>query len=256
MGITESLRKMPAIVAALIFLFCVCLSTWNIMYLYKPKVDKLVEQTIGQYDTILPEIMIKNGKASIKEEQPFYLNDDPKKGPIVVIDTRPGAQKEVMSQAIESNKFMALTQDFLIVKDERQYRTLPLKGIPDVTVNAELIKKLKNQFYPAAVVATTVAIGIYYTFTKLIQIVILALLFYLLTQKSAVPPTYGQSFKITTFALIVPIILDMYLSRLTIGIAVSWSAYFVVYLAVLGIAYWDYTNAPPGQINQQQTESP
>jgi hypothetical protein len=256
MGMTRSLSKIPAIVAALIFLFCVCLSTWNILSLYKPKVDKVVDQTIGQYDTVLPEIMIKKGKASIKEEQPFFLNDDTKKGPIIVIDTRPGAQKELMARAIDSKKFVALTQDFLIVKDERQYRTLPLKGIPDVTVNAELIEKLKNQFYPATVAAVTIIIGIYYLFAKLIQILILALPFYWLTQRTAVPLTYGQSFKITTFALIIPVIVDMYLSRLTIGTAVSWSAYLVVYLAVLGIAYWDYTNAPPGQLDRQAPINP
>jgi hypothetical protein len=247
---------MPAIVAVIVFLVCVGLSAWNIVSLYEPKVEKFLDYAIGQYDTMVPEITIEKGKASIKEKQPFYLNDDPEKGAIVVIDTRSEAQKEILNRAKDSDKFIALTQDYFIAKDGPQNRILPLKNIPDITVNAELLEKFMNEFYPSVVLGSTIAAGIWYLFTKLIQILIMALLFYSLSQKVAVPPTYGQSFKIATFVLIAPVALDMYLSRLTIGITVSWSAYLVIYLAVMAIAYWDFINEPHRPMDRQAPINP
>ena len=247
---------MPAIVAVIVFLICVGLSTWNIVSFYEPKVEKFLDYAIGQYDTMMPEITIEKGKAHIKNKQPIYLNDDPEKGAIVVFDTRPEAQKEILDRAKESDKFIALTQDYFIAKDGPQNRILPLKNIPDMTVNAELLDKFMNEFYPTVVIWSTIAVGIYYLVAKIIQILIMALLFYLITQRSTVLATYGQSFKIATFCLIIPVAMDMYLSRLTIGFAVSWSAYFVIYLAVMAIAYWDYLNEPQRPMDLQAPINP
>jgi len=93
MGTARSICKIPAIAVVLILLACAGLSAWGLYSWVWPKVGTVLEYVAGSYDALLPEITIRDGKASIREQQPHFI-DTGDKDLVVVVDTRENMQKE------------------------------------------------------------------------------------------------------------------------------------------------------------------
>ncbi len=247
MGLTRSICRTRAILVALVVLACIALSTWAVVARYEPRAKATLDHAIGKYDVVMPEVTIKGGKASIKEKQPYYINDDPKKGPVIVIDTREETRNQAQKLLDNVKEGAALTRDLIIIKDSHETRMVPLAHIPDLTLNSQVIKEFSDRYYPSLVLAGTGLVGIWYIFAKLVQILIFALLFYLAAKRIAGPPTYGQSFKVAAFAMIPPVVLHALLARSDASSGVMLGLYFGVYILSLVLAYWNLAGSPPEQ---------
>ncbi len=88
------------------------------------------------YDDKLPEITIRNGRASIRKPEPHFVNGLVQENVTVVIGTREGKQGEALNYLKDFESGMAITRDAVVSKLRGQIRVVPLKGLPDVVLNS------------------------------------------------------------------------------------------------------------------------
>ena len=91
-GLAASISRSHWIVVVCVLLALAGLSAWGLVSSTKPMVERFLNEKIDQYDTFLPEISIREGRASIREEQPYYIEKDKVGKVVVVIDTREGKE--------------------------------------------------------------------------------------------------------------------------------------------------------------------
>jgi hypothetical protein len=192
-----------------------------------------------QYDTYLPEITMKNGQASIRVEQPFRLDALAKEGVLVAIDTREGKLKEALQYLKDAKAGLVLTRDSLVVKNEKQIRVLPLKDFPDITVNSAEIRALIEKYLPMVVQWVWILVIAYFLFAKPTQLLILGMIPYFGARAYSVDLTYGEALKISSLAMVPPVLVDVLLYLSGMSLAGSFVLYFAVYIGFLILSVWD-----------------
>jgi len=239
MGIARLMVRTHGLVAALIVVVCIGVSSWGLMSALVPKAKQVLEGVAEQYDTYLPEIAIKNGHASVRVEQPFRLDALAKEGVFVAIDTREGKLKDALNYLKDAKTGLVLTRDSLVVKNENQIRILPLKDFPDMTVNSAEIRAVIEKYLPTMVQWVWVLVITYFLFAKPIQLLILGMIPYFGARSYSVDLTYGEALKISSLAMVPPVLLDVLLNLLGTSLAGSFVLYFAVYIGLLILSVWD-----------------
>ena len=89
----------------------------------------------------LVRITVHDGKASIREEQPHFIETGDK-DLAVVIDTRENKQKDALDYLKDVSTGAVLARDSVVTKSQGQIRIIPLKGIPDLVVNSRNLRAL------------------------------------------------------------------------------------------------------------------
>ncbi len=239
MGITRSMTRTHGLVAGLIVVVCIGVSSWGLMSALVPKADRVLHSLAEHYDTYLPEIKIKNGQASIRGEQPFRLDALEKEGVFVAIDTREVKLKEALNYLKDAKNGVVLTRDSLVVKNEGQVRILPLKDFPDLTLNSAEIQALIQRYLPMVVQWVWIVVITYFLFAKPIQLLILGMIPFFGARSYSVDLTYGDALKIASFAMVPPVLLDVLLNMSGASLTGSFVLYFAVYIGLLIIGVWD-----------------
>jgi len=210
MDITMSIIRTHVLLVTLILLACACLSAFVIVSTVTPKIKAFADFVIRKYDGILPEITIAKGKASITKPQPYVVPGTDKKHLTAIIDTRDGKQGEAVNYLKDTEGGIVLTQDAIVTKASNgQITTLPLERFPDIVLSSATLKDIANKYLPLAGPVFMVVATIYFLVVKLIQVLVLALIPFFWTRFCKVRITYGQSVKISVFAMILPVLLDL-----------------------------------------------
>ncbi len=231
--------RLHGLVAALIVTVCIGVSSWSLMSALVPEAKRVLNGIADQYDTYLPEITIKNGHASIRREQPFRFDELAQEGMMVVVDTREGKQKEALTYLKDAQTGLVLTRDSLVVKNQRQIRILPLKDLPDMTVNSAEIRAVIQQYLPMVVQWVWILVIAYFLFAKPIQLLILGMIPYFGARSYSVDLTFGGALKISSFAMIPPVLLDVFLNMARTSLAGSFILYFTLYVGLLILSVWE-----------------
>ena len=111
-------------------------------------------------------------------------------------------------------------------------------------------EKLAKEYFPLVVRVGTVVAVVYFLLAKPLQILILALLPFFGARFYSVPLTYGEAFKIATFSMIPPVVLDLIVDYTAMRLATAFGIYFGLYvlllvLATRDLAATDRTGADP-----------
>ena len=236
MGVTISIIKAPVILVLLVFVFCIGLSAYVTSSMLTPAVDKLVDYGIRAYDDIFPEITIRNGKASITKQQPYVMDKIDEKYFTIIIDTRDGKQGEGINYLKDAEAGLVLTQDALVTKNNGQIRIIPLKGIPDIVLNAALLRDIADKYLPLA--KPTIAMGatIYFAIVKTVQVLLFALIPFLWARRSNIPATYGEAVKLSVFGMAVPVLLGAVSTYSGLTISGWFYIYFALYAGLMVLA--------------------
>lgn len=231
--------RVHGLLAALIVTVCIGVSSWSVMSALAPKVDRLLNGIADQYDTYVPEITIKNGHASIRREQPFRFEEAAREGLIVVIDTREGKEKEAFTYLKDAKTGLVLTRDSLVVINQGQTRVFPLKDLPDITVNSAEIRAVIHRYLPMVVQWTWIPVITFFLFAKPIQLLVLGMIPYFGARSYSVDLGYGGALKVSSFAMIPPVLLDVFLRMAGTSLTGSFVLYFTLYVGLLILSVWE-----------------
>jgi len=239
MAMTRSLAKTSGLIVALILIGCALLSAWAFIAYVKPKVGSVLDQMVNKYDSVLPEITLRNGQASIRGNQPYIVDTMGEKDLAIVIDTREGKQNEARNYLKDVSNGVVLTRDTVITKQDRQIREIPLQGMPDFEINSRNLQELAARYAPQVTALAWGMSVICYFFIKLFQVLILALVPYFAAQSYKVPLRYGEAFKLATFCMVPPVLYDALLYFTDTRIPWSFVIYFAGYVGLLVLAAAD-----------------
>jgi hypothetical protein len=244
MGTARSICKMPAIVIVLVLLVCAGLSAWGLFSWVSPKVETVLEYIVGTYDSLLPEITVRDGKASIREQQPHFI-DLGDKDLVIVIDTREDKQKDALDYLKDVSTGAVLTRDSVVTKSNGQIRIIPLKEMPDIVVNSRNLRALLDDYLPLAKRLFIVVVILYFLIVKPLQAIIFALLPHVVARSYSTALTYGEAIKLSAVAMVPPVTLDLFLDLSGIRIPMAFIIYFGLYIGLLILAVRDLVHSSP-----------
>jgi hypothetical protein len=255
MGTARSICRIPAIAVVLVLLGCAGLSAWGLFSWFWPKVGTVLEHVVGTYDAVLPEITIRDGKASIREQQPHFI-DLGEKDLVVVIDTRENKQKDALDYLKDVSTGAVLARDSVFTKSQGQIRIIPLTGIPDLVVNSRNLKALLDEYLPTVTWVFILVVILYFLIVKPLQALIFALLPQVAARSYSVALTYGEAIKLSAVAMVPPVTLDLFLDLSGIGIPMAFIIYFGLYIALLILAVRDLVHSSPLQTGPSTSINP
>ena len=95
MGVSRSIARTHAVLAILVLVGCIALSSFSLAQLVIPKVRSLLDVVATKYDAVLPQITIRDGKASTKGKEPYFADLGTKEA-VLAIDTKEGGAKRAL----------------------------------------------------------------------------------------------------------------------------------------------------------------
>ncbi|MEJ2719023.1 MAG: DUF1189 family protein [Deltaproteobacteria bacterium] len=203
MGVTRSICRSPAFLVVLVLLACVGVSSWAMVSRLTPLAEAMLDRVAAGYDEYLPEITIRNGKASIREKQPFFVHALTSDQGVVVIDTRAGKQSQALQYLKGARNGAVLTRDRLFLKNPNQIRILPLAHVPNMVLSSRDLMEMKREYFPLILRIGAILVVIYFLIAKLLQVLVLALIPYLGARLSSVVVSY---YVLYLFILLVAVI--------------------------------------------------
>jgi len=232
---------MPWYAGLLVLAACIFLSAWGMVSYATPRVADLMHRLAAKYDSMLPEITIENGRASMKGEQPYHVDMGPARDAAIVIDTREGKEKAALEYLKDVEAGIVLTRDSLVTKNDNQVRTIPLKGMPNIVLNSRSIEELADLFLPQLSTAAWLLALIYFTVVKSLQALVLAMVPYFGARAYLVPFTYGKALNMAIFAQAPPVLVDVLILFAGVAVPRAFVFYFLIYVGVTVLLTKDLT---------------
>jgi hypothetical protein len=233
MGFIRSLTRVHWVFVVLVVFACAIASAWAITYVASHRVEHILDRVISKYDFVAPEITIQGGRASINKDQPYFVNSDPSKGPVVIIDTKLETRKEAFELLKQYEEVALLTRTNFIFKSPDQTRVVALSNVPDMVINSANLRAFKNRYFTLLIEVVAALLVVYFLFAKLFQSFILGLVPYLAAQAKGV--TFPQAFKIAVLALIPPVTLDVIAVLTGVPFRTSILTYLLVYAGLIAV---------------------
>lgn len=117
------------------YLFFILMMFWiPEMMNWHRSVSDFVSDEAPAYVEQFPVITISKGAASIKEPVPYTIFDKKNNRPFVIIDT-----SGTVTSLDKSPAYMLLTNNMMLLKNDRETRSLSLADIGDLVINRALI---------------------------------------------------------------------------------------------------------------------
>ncbi len=239
----RSLLRIPAIVIVVLIFAYAGLSAWAIVAAIGPKVERTLDSVTRRYDEVMPKITIRNGKAYAEGPQPHIVRPEGKKGEALVIDTRPDRQDKLLDYFKEGNVVAVLGHEQFMYKNNARVQIYYLKSFPDIVIDTNHLKRLKAEFWPTIEAGAGIALGVYYLLSKTVQMLLLALIAYIVAQAAKAPLSYGGACKLAVLAMLPAVAVDILLDSLGLGLGLQVGAYAIVLLVALGLLIWSFVSA-------------
>ena len=201
---------------AFILLFCSILTAAVFLLTTGLEIVDLLEKSALKFDLYSPEITILDGKASIKEKQPYLIEipDDPNM--LIVIDTRETPDPKPFSHLRDKSAGIVLSRDSLLIKNNDQLTSMKLTNFPDFVLNSQSLTENLTYYRNTIFMILIGAVLIYYFLSKSIQTLISALAIFVVIRRFSFPLSFGQGFKMATLIIVPPTLVDLVLKILGI----------------------------------------
>ncbi len=249
---------MPTALVCFGFFGCVVLSALGVEALlasYVPAVERFTDQVLDKYDAYVPEVRIRNGKASISQAQPYFLDTAGAKDVAMVIDTNIEGIGHALKYLKGVSNGFVLTRTTVVTKNNNQINSFALVKVPDMDLNAAFLRAMKDRYFPALMpgmafwsssgaTAYFLMAVFYYLFAKMFQVLIFALVPLLSAARCSVKLDYGVALKIATIGLIPAVVLDFIFDFAGVWATWTFMVYFVIYLGIMILSVVDMANNP------------
>ena len=134
---------------------------------------------------------------------------------------------------------LVLTQDAVVTKNNGQIRVIPLKGMPDMVLNAAMLRDIADKYLPLVKPAIAISIITYFAIVKPIQMLILALIPFFWARSAKTAVTYGQAVKLSVFGMAPPVLLGAIWAFTEMHIPGWFYIYFALYAGLMALAASD-----------------
>ncbi len=253
MGIARTFCLKPLNYAFAAVLACISISMIDAMFITMPRIQDLLESFADKYDAMLPEVVINQGKATVKDRQPFFVDLLRTKDVEFVIDTRPMKPADLTEHLKGFSYGILLTHTHLIAKNGGETKYFTLKTTPDMVLNSENLKIMLRQQFPGLVHLALIFLLLYFLVSRPIQVIFMALIPLVGTRGHDMPITFQDAMKLAAFGMIVPVCADFIFSLIGIGFSVRLPLYAIIYAAVMIQAARDLRKDVPGIESMETT---
>lgn len=208
------------------------LSAWGIMLELGTQVDHFMDRIRSSYDSLVPEISIKDGKAHINERQPHYLSASTDKDVTIVIDTRENKLREAYEYIRHTPYGIAISRDFVVLKNHDQLSELSFKTLPDMVINSNTLLNSWEEYSSRIWLIAWIFFIFYSLLNKTAQVCFFTIIPVIITRRLSCPLTYSEAARFTAGAMIIPVIIDFLMRWLSVFSSIE----NVVYFAIFGVA--------------------
>lgn len=208
------------------------LSAWGIILELGPQVDQFMDRIRSSYDSLVPEISIRDGKAHIIERQPHFLSASTDKDVTIVIDTRENKQREAYEYIRHTPYGIAISRDFVVLKNHDQLSELSFKTLPDMVINSTTLLNSLEEYSSRIWLIAWIFFIFYSLLNKTAQVCLFAIIPVIITRRLSCPLTYSEAARFTAGAMIIPVITDFLMRWLSVFSSIE----NVVYFAIFGVA--------------------
>ncbi|MGB1799613.1 MAG: DUF1189 domain-containing protein [Gammaproteobacteria bacterium] len=216
------------------YLFLLLAFCWLIIiFALDNKIDVYLDEHSPALLNQIPEITIQNGMASIRESQPYYI-DDPETGrPLAVIDTTGTINSLEQTEAV-----VLLTKNKVTFeKSKMETRTFELSEVGDMVIDSSLLSTWVEaaKSYMAVIMYPFALAGSF--LYRIIQMLIYAAIGLVFASMLKVEPDYSQLLRLSVVAATPAILINTFLWVAGINIPMVGLIFFgmsMVYL-YLGI---------------------
>lgn len=226
------------------YLFLLLAFCWLlIMIAMDNRIDDYFDEYSPGFLAQFPEITIQNGKASIREPQPYYI-DDPETGrPLAVIDTT-GA----ITSLDQTDAVILLNRERVIFeKNKIETRTFELSEFEDMVIGRELISTWieATKSYMFIVMYPFALAGSY--FYRVIQMLLYAVVGLLFASILKTKLEYSQLLRLSVVAVTPSILIKTLMWISGINLPMSGLLYFGLTMVYLYLGIKATTETEPEQ---------
>jgi hypothetical protein len=240
MGIAGWILGMSFRRVAMVVALCVFAEVLVVLLVLLPAWEKLLREAAEKYDVYFPEIVIQNGQASIREKQPYSVQNLDEQDLVLVIDTTITSYDQALKLLQNTSYGAVLTRTTIVSKDRGEVKIISLKDFPDMTLNSESIKRAIDTYAPMIRKWGTIILLFFFTLTKLTQACLFAFIPYVMARIFNRTVSYESAFKLSSVCLIVPVGVNLFLSFVGSDLSTSIFAYYVIYTATLAFMMRDF----------------
>jgi len=176
----------------------------------------LLDKMASKFDIYCPEITIVDGKAGIKEKQPYFVELPKDINLTFVIDTRENPEPKPISYLKENSTGLVLLRNSLIVKSRDEISNIKLENFSDLIINSRGLTDELTNYRSTIMLLMALACLFYYGISKIMQTLISAVAISMVTRYFSIPFSFGRGFKLATFVIVPATIIDFTLKSLNI----------------------------------------
>lgn len=187
-----------------------------------------MNQTIDFFDKKVPDFKLENGELTVKGRMPLII--DEKNGDITIIDTT-GRTNESVLDKYEKGTFVS--KDKIVRKEsELQKREYYFSAAKEVTVTKNNVRGLVPLLKWIYVI--TVLFGLLGFFiSKLLNALFLSIIVAITFKVSSIGLTFKDVYKLSLYALTLPIIISTILDIIPVYVPYFWILYYGIALYYL-----------------------
>ncbi len=205
-----------------------------------PKMERGIIRLAEKYDAYLPEITIQGGQASIKEKQPYYIENLMRNGLVLVIDTTVSSYDDAKKYLKNASRGVVLTRSSILNKEGDEIKMFSLAQLPDMVINSDNITKAIESIRPIFKTWGLLFLAVFFMVSKLLQALTLAAIPFFAVRLYRQSMTFGEAFRITAISMTVPVGINLFLSFWELSIVNLVLAYYVTFIATIVVVTRDY----------------
>lgn len=183
--------------------------------------NKITEDIITNFDTVIPDFSLSNGRLQIRGEMPIIIDDGAYP---IVIDTAPDAEDRILDGY---DIVMLITSDKIIQKNYVDKTVTSLSAFQGMELTRDNIAQTLPIMKPMGIIIF-VLLGIGFVFGKFISALIISLVGLIINSAMKTNLSFRSIFKISIYSMTLPLLLCTVPGLLSIRIPFLWLIFYVI----------------------------
>ena len=183
--------------------------------------SKAMDSLIANFDTTIPDFRFSNGKLEVSGEMPIIIEDS---GASIVIDTSPNAEDAILDKY---DTVILITSDKIIQKNYVDKTVTSLSAFQGLEMSRDDIKQSLPFMKPVSIFIF-VLMGIFFICGKFISVLFVSLIGLVLNSAKRTNLSYRSIFKISSYAVTLPLLLCTFLNLMPVAIPFLWLLFYLI----------------------------
>jgi len=180
-----------------------------------------IDEFTEVFDTELPDFKLENGKLEVSGAMPVILESE---GIPIVIDTSPDAEERILAQY---DTVLLITSDKIIQKYYINKSVTNFSNFPGLVLTKDMLEQALPLVRPVSIIIFIFA-GIFFILGKFITALIVSLIGMILNSSMRLNLSYRSIFKISVYAMTLPLIVCTVLDKVPVFIPFKWVIFYAI----------------------------